>query len=385
MLAACTAGPVPQNRVNSAWMPEQVSHHDGVAVTTCSRTDPPGLDPAAALPVAMLPAGSDLIAPGDRVRLRIAGDDERLSGVLVVDDAGTIAIPGLAPIAAAGLTEAELARRVAATLVREQLVRRIDHGVDLRRIESVGVSVAVGGAVFDPGTVRVGDRSSEARVGQREGLASGDANPGRSLAAALRAAGGVRPDADIARVYLVRAGRWSVVDLGGIIDGTATGDVAVAAGDRVIVPSEGCFHAALARPTPVTQPGIRVFMSNLARSANNNAGAAIGKDSTSLPYGTRMLQAVAAMNCIGGSAMNASRRAVLISRNPINGQSIVVERAVERLVRDAGRDDQDPYLMPGDTLACYDSRAMNFADAIGLVSNAFGAVTPALLLRNGLR
>ena len=126
-------------------------------------------------------------------------------------------------------------------------------------------------------------------------------------------------------------------------------------------------------------------MSNLSRPANNNAGAAVGKDATSLPYGTRLLQGLVSMNCVGGSAMNAGRRAVLISRNPINGRSVVIERAVERLVRDAGRDDSDPYLMPGDAIACYDSRWMNVQDAVALVGSAASVATPAILLRSSLK
>ena len=68
--------------------------------------------------------------------------------------------------------------------------------------------------------------------------------------------------------------------------------------------------------------------------------------------------------------MNAGRSAVLISRNPTNGQSIVVERSIEQLVRAANRDDIDPYLMPGDAIACYDSAAMNVRDLVATISEA---------------
>ena len=148
----------------------------------------------------------------------------------------------------------------------------------------------------------------------------------------------------------------------------------------MIVPSRGCFDPALARPTPLTPPGIKVFMSNLTKGANNNAGAAIGSETTSLPYGTRLLQALVQMNCVGGSYMQAGRRAVLISRNPLNGQSIVVERDIEKLVRGADRDAANPLLMPNDAIACYDSRLSNLNEVIGSIGNAAGSVTPAILL-----
>ena len=63
----------------------------------------------------------------------------------------------------------------------------------------------------------------------------------------------------------------------------------------------------------------------------------------------------------------------------MNGRSIVVSRRVERLVRDADRDEFDPYLMPGDAVACYDSAAMNLRDVVSVVSEA---VTPYVLFSN---
>ncbi len=352
---------------------------------SCLPARPVGLDPAGFVAASSLIDVPALLAPGDRLRLRIAGDDDRLSGVHVIGDDGSLAIAGLSRIAATGLSEAELQRQLGSALVQARLIRTAGTPIDLRLIESAGVSVGVSGAVFAPGIVRAGERASDDRIGQKEGTASGDANGGRNLPTALRSAGGVRPDADVSQVYLVRGSKWTMLDFNAAVAGTATNNIAVAAGDRVIVPSTGCFRADLVRPTPITQPGIRVHMSNLSRSAGNNASAGVGRDTSNLPYGTRLLQGLVEMNCAGGSAMNASRRAVLISRNPINGKSIVIEREIEKMVRSADRDAEDPYLMPGDALACYDSRTMNFADAINLVSGAFNAITPAVLLRNAAR
>jgi polysaccharide export outer membrane protein len=385
LLAGCVAGPAPRNLSDSAWTPQQMPQAATDPARSCLAARPAGLDPAGFVAASSLTDVPALLAPGDRLRLRIAGDDDRLSGVHVIGDDGSLAIAGLSRIAATGLSEAELQRQLGSALVRARLIRTAGTPIDLRLIESAGVSVAVSGAVFAPGIVRAGERASDDRIGQKEGAASGDANGGRNLPTALRSAGGVRPDADVGQVYLVRGSKWTMLDFNAAVSGTATNNIPVAAGDRVIVPSTGCFRADLVRPTPITQPGIRVHMSNLSRSAGNNASAGVGRDTSNLPYGTRLLQGLVEMNCVGGSAMNASRRAVLISRNPINGKSIVIEREIEKLVREADRDAADPYLMPGDALACYDSRTMNFADTINLVSGAFNAVTPAVLLRNAVR
>nr|WP_281363133.1 polysaccharide biosynthesis/export family protein [Parasphingopyxis algicola] len=328
--------------------------------------------------------GALRFAPGDRVRVAVLGDEDTLSGIYVVDSNGNINLPGVPSVPAAGKTERVVAGALRQSLIAASLVRPLSRAVDLRLIESGGVPISVTGAVFLSGSVRVGERRAEDRVGQREGEVSGDANSGRTVSTALRAAGGVRPDADISRIIVIRDDRQTILDMSGMIDGTQRLDLGVTAGDRIIVPSTGCFRADIVRPSPLTAPGIRVHMSNLSRPANNNAGAGIGTETLNLPYGTRMLQGLVAMNCIGGSAMNARRRAVLISRNPMNGRSVVIEREVEELVRGADRDSVDPYLMPGDALACYDSRMMNFADAISLVTGAVNAVTPAAILSGAI-
>lgn len=380
LATGCAVGPAPENLSSSAWMPQ---HREYISYPCVQRAQaiPTGL--ATVSPAEMVD-GAQRFAPGDRIRVRILGDEDRLSGIYVVDPNGNINMPGIPGIAAAGRTETSVAGTLRQSLIAANLVRPLSRAVDLRLIESGGVAVSVTGAVFFSGSVRVGERRAEDRIGQREGEASGDANSGRTVASALRAAGGVRPDADISQIILVRGDRQTVLDMTGMVDGTRRLNLGITAGDRIIVPSTGCFNPDIVRPSPLTAPGIRVHMSNLSRPATNNAGAAVGTETTSLPYGTRMLQGLVAMNCVGGSAMNARRRAVLISRNPMNGQSIVVEREVEELVRGADRDSVDPYLMPGDALACYDSRMMNFADAISLVTGAVNAVAPAAILSGAI-
>lgn len=393
LTTACVSGPAPQNLNTASWAPGQIAagtgHPQGDWVTvapvgrgapSCDWRQPRELDQLRrANPSEFLNRASPL-ASGDRLRIDVLGDVDRLSGNYVIGSDGSLTIPGIAPIMAEGRSETELTSLVRSKLVAANIVRPLRNSVELSLIESAGISAAVGGAVFAPGAVRAGERNPETRIGLKEGAIRGDDNVGRSVASAIRAAGGVRPDADVSRIYLIRGGAYMEVDLSGLIHGWASRDVSVTTGDRIIVPSRNCFDPELVRPTPLTIPGIRVYMSNLTRSANNNAGAAIGKETTSLPYGTRLLQALVAMNCVGGSYMASDRRAVLISRNPMNGQSIVVERDIEKLVRMADRDVVNPYLMPDDAIACYDSRWTNLRDAVGLVSEAVSTATPAILI-----
>jgi hypothetical protein len=285
---------------------------------------------------------------------------------------------GRIAITAAAKTVPELERDIREILLNENLIRSLSDNVRVQLSEQSAVPVGVAGAVFEPGLVRVGERQPEARAASAAMSATGDLNAGRTIATALRAAGGLRPDADARTIYLIRGDTWTRIDVSGALDGRPFLDLPVTINDRIIAPSLTCSQNMLIHPSAVTTPGIRVFMSNLSRPAASNASSAIGHDTTSLPYGTRFLQGLVSANCVGGSGLNASRHAVLISRNPITGQSLVIQRSVEALVRNADRDEYDPYLMPNDAIACYDSQAMNVQDVISTVSNA---VTPFVLLR----
>jgi hypothetical protein len=196
----------------------------------------------------------------------------------------------------------------------------------------------------------------------------GEFSTTRLLTEAIRAASGIRPDAKLDQVILLRNGLQIQVDLTGLLTGEAVRDYPLVAGDRIIVPSTGCFQPHLVRPSQITPKGFRVFMSNLIDSAGDNSSAAVGRYATSLPYGTRLLQGAISANCIGGKEWtNAPRKVVLASRNPITGETQVIERSVEDLMRMPNKSDTNPYLMPNDGIACYDSNITNFRDIAATV------------------
>lgn len=379
-LSACATMQRPQNPGGSTYAAQQADGSGAVAMPLCHAAAIPAeiahltyIDPV------LLASSADVLATGDRVRLTVSGDSSQLTGSYIIAADGTIQLLGKVRILAAGKTAAALEAEIERQLISRQLVRGLSNGVRLHQVELGGVAVAVAGAVFETGTVRVGERQAEVRSLNISNIVSGDLNVGRTISTALRAAGGVRPDADPRSIYLIRGANWTQIDLSGALDGSLANDLAVTSGDRIIVASVGCLQERLVRSSPITAPGIRVFMSNLSRPAASNGAAGIGKEATSLPYGTRLLQGLVSANCVGGSAMNAGRSAVLISRNPVTGQSLVISRKVERLVRAADRDAADPYLMPGDSIVCYDSAAMNLRDVVSTVSDV---VNPYLLFKS---
>lgn len=343
---------------------------------------PPPASRAWAAPRPAMPPRDMPLSAGDLVRVSVAGD-EAPTGTYKVSGAGTIALTGAGDLPVQGLTAHDAEGDLERLLVAQRLFRKGYAHVSLRVLDRGAARVVVTGAVFQPGLVTINDRMPTEIDTMRE-AAVGDHALGRTLSIALSHAAGVRPDADLAHIAVEHDGARRVVDLSGVLTGEATEDPMLAEGDRVMVPSLHCFQAALARPTPITPPGVKIFVSNLTTPATNNAGAAVGQDSTSHAYGTRMLQALVAANCVGGTKMtNADRSAVLITSNPETGESEVLERRIEALVRRPDRDAYNPVLMPGDALACYDSTVQNLRDVLASIGNAAAGFTAARVVAAG--
>lgn len=317
-----------------------------------------------------------LLSPGDLIEVNIE-DGEGFSGRYIIDNSGAVKMPQIGKIAAAGDTTNTLETEIELALVRNYIFQPATAAVTIQVLNWSAIEVSVAGAVFQPGRVLINDKLPRATQEDRL-AAAGDYSPTRLLSEALRAASGIRPDAKLDQVMLLRKG-WQVqVDMTGVLTGKLVKDYPLVAGDRVIVPSTGCFQPHLVRPSQITPKGFRVFMSNLIDSAGDNTSAAIGKYSTSLPYGTRLLQAAVSANCVGGKDWtNAPRRIVLSSKNPLTGQIQVIERSVEELLTMPSKNSINPYLMPNDAVACYDSSVTNLRDIAKAMAEL---ITPFKLL-----
>jgi len=302
-----------------------------------------------------------LLSPGDLVEV-IIEDGEGFNGRYIVDNAGFVKLPIIGGIEAGGATTNKLETEIQLALVKAEIFQPANSSVTIHVLNWSPIEVSVSGAVFQPGTVFINKKP--AGIQNSEHLnAFGDYSTNRLLSEAIRAASGIRPDAKLDQIILLRKG-WQVqIDMTGMLSGNLVTDYPLVAGDRVIVPSTGCFQEHLVRPSLITPKGFRVFMSNLIDSAGDNSSAAVGRYSTNLPYGTRLLQAAVSANCVGGKDWtNAPRRVVLASRNPITGDTQVIERSVEELMTMPNKGNINPYLMPNDAVACYDSDITNYRD-----------------------
>ena len=301
------------------------------------------------------------------------GNDETFTGDYVISRDGTLKLPFLAPIPAQGRSTDQIEADISRQLLENDFYSDAPR-ISVRVADFASVTVGVSGAVFEPRAVEIGGIPGNSLDTRRQD-ALGASTEGRNLSAALRSAGGVRPDADISAVQVRRNGTLYRLDMRGVFEGQNAVDIMLLTGDEIFVPSRQCFQEDLMRPSPISPPGVSLFLSNLTQPATNNAASAIGQTVREVPYGTRYMQAVIDANCVGGSrSTSAERSSVLFSRNPVTGVSAVIERDIEDLLRRADRDDYDPYLLPGDALACYDSTVTNIAE-IGRVFGVIGAVS----------
>lgn len=317
------------------------------------------------------------LSRGDIVQIAFE-DDDMLGGTYVVSRDGTLKLPYLDPIPAQGRSTDQVESDLIQALIAAEFYDTPPR-VTARISDFASVTVGVSGAVFEAHSVQIGGVQGSAVDRERQ-TNMGSSTEGRNLSAALRAAGGVRPDADLSAVELHREGRVYQMDLRGVFEGSDPTDIMLLTGDEIVVKSRQCFQDDLMRPSPVSPPGVTLFLSNLTQPATGNAESAIGRDVREVPYGTRYVQAVVDTNCVGGAKIsNADRSAILYSRNPVTDVSVVIERDIEKLLRRSDRDDYDPYVLPGDAIACYDSTVTNIAEVGRIVGSVAGA---ALLIGN---
>lgn len=318
------------------------------------------------------------LSPGDRIAIDILDGDE-FNGIYEINIDGMLNLPYVSPIFVVGKNIQQIEYHLTAHLIEEKILNPNHAQVSCRIQQWSAVRVLVSGAVFSPGGVVINNRTIEHKT-YMQTQKNGDNPFERFLTTAIRSAGGVRPDADLTSIKIIRDGIVSTLDISGIVNGHQFDDVALVAGDQIIIPSLGMIQPKLMRPSQITPPGFEIFISNLSTPADSNAQSAIGKHSRSIPFGTRLLRGLISANCVGGTIhTNASRMAILVTTDLTTGQTKVIQRSIEALVRNHNRDEFNPYLMPNDGIACYDSNVTSIRAVARSFSDIFN---PLLLLSN---
>lgn len=146
-----------------------------------------------------------VIAPGDRLRLSVSGDDT-MNGEYGVDSAGTISIPLAGPVSVAGRTPQDAAKAIAGILVTAGLFRDPRVTVDVVTLRPFFIL----GEVNQPGKYPY--------------------EPGMSLFAAVATAGGYTYRANKGRVFIRKASETTEREFDII------SDIAIMPGDTIRIP-----------------------------------------------------------------------------------------------------------------------------------------------------
>ena len=315
----------------------------------------------AALALAVPSALALPLSEGDRINV-LVDEGSEFSGKYQVGLEGDLVLPYVGAVRIAGAEPAKAAQILAESLVAGRYFRAGAARVSVQVLEWGPVEVTVSGAVNMPGRVRINTPPPRDRAPERTEEAPGARLPERHLSDALRAAGGIRPDADIRRVQLARGGATREFDLLGYFDGTQVEDTPLVSGDVIIVPLTGVEDPRLARPSRLTPPGVRVFVSNLTQPAADNNASTVNMGGLSFAYGSRFSQAVVAANCAGGiRATSAGRKAVLVRTDRLTGEIRKWEGEIEQLLTPQSAE-ANPILLEGDAVVCYDSTVTNIRD-----------------------
>jgi len=199
------------------------------ALPTVALTEPVGALPATA-------QADYVLGPGDQVAISIIGYEE-FNGSRVILPDGTISMPLIGSVPAAGLTTEALAADLTARL-GVYLVNPVV-AVSLTVLRPVVVTVA--GEVYRPGPVQLSSLTqADTRLDTDSRITSSTNTP--TLASALTAAGGVQRTADIRQVQVQRTlptgqvASYTVNLWEAIVSGTQANNLVLRDGDAIYVP-----------------------------------------------------------------------------------------------------------------------------------------------------
>ena len=310
-------------------------------------------------------------SPGDRIRITIPGlGGEEFTGEYEVNFNGDLEIPYLGAFPAVGLVSSEVEARLRDALLQQQFFLPSQLRVSVQVLDYSPIQVAVTGEVFEPGRILISTENSVIADFQGDVIELPGDNPlERYLTSALKAIGGVKPTADVSKVQVLRGTESIVVDLSGIFSGTTVNDFPLIAGDQIIVPNAGEFQRELVRPSQITPDSINTYVSNVTVPGGTILGGTDNINVATFEYGINLAQALVSARCVGGTqSTNANRRALLIQTDGVTGGLTTSEYSITDLVSDSTESsDANPFLMPDDAIACYDSRNTNVRGVLGTV------------------
>ncbi|AGY56515.1 polysaccharide biosynthesis/export family protein [Gloeobacter kilaueensis] len=256
-----------------------------------------------------VPGIASTLSAYDRVAVNVVNGDEFSSdaaGYLVGTD-GNIFVPQLGRVPAAGREEADL---------QEELTKRLSAylrvpDVTVRLVSVSPVNVDVSGAVYRPGLVTLSTGTGSGNLGASAGGAS------RTVYNAIQAAGGVRPDADLAGIELERDGKRTRLAVGQ--------DMPVINSDKIIVTSLGPGHYTTNNtPSQLAPTTITVYVSGQDVPSTNGP--------LQLKPGTTVSGALSAAGGAGGNFLKGDRVVSLIRTDPVTEKRMSQEIPIGQVI-----------------------------------------------------
>ncbi len=322
------------------------------------------------------------LSPGDRLRIKIPGEGgELFSGDYEVNLYGNLEIPYLDPLPVGGLQTKEVQQKLRKILLDKEFFLPELLQISVQILDFGAIRVDISGEVFDPGRIVINDGSKNQNTSETDAVA-GDNAMDRYLSKALKTVGGITPRADLTQIEIIRYGKkYQTVDFSGIFDGEPIEDIPLVDGDQIIVRKAEKFQPELVRPSPITPDDIPLYVSNLSDPAGGRALEGASRISeTRFVYGSRLSQILISAQCLGGDFIERGRFVILVREDVITKEVSVINESVETIVLESPtQEEMNPFLMPNDGIACYDSNIANARNFFSLLSTF---LTPFSLLSN---
>jgi protein involved in polysaccharide export with SLBB domain len=252
LLSGCVSMSVPENPNETLSSPEKMPKAARLAPPSfASQACPPAgttnfIMPAGRLGRKRVQIPPMRYSPGDRLNVSVFGSPEFTSDYVIGAD-GSLALAFVGAIKAGGLTNSQLAARVERAYINAELFTRAGIKLSVSPVLYAPIHVTVAGAVFNPGRHAIGEVKDSDKH-DRMMTRFGDSPIARFIAPALRAAGGIRPDADLADVKLVRDGKALKLDWRGAIVGSPVDDMPLIDGDHIQVSDAAASNPAWCGP-----------------------------------------------------------------------------------------------------------------------------------------
>lgn len=335
------------------------------------------------------------LSPGDLVKITIPGiGGEQFTGDYEVNLYGYLEIPFIEPLFVQGLNSQQVKDLLFEILINEQFFKRDLLKVSVQVLQFSPITITVAGEVFNPGRVTINTNDNTVNnqgntttttntINTSNPNIPGDNPLNRYLTTALKTVGGIKPTANVEQIQIVRDGQvYKTVNLSGLFNGEPVEDIPLIAGDYIVVPKLDTFQSKLVRRSPITPDQISIYVSNLTDpGSGTSVSVSAETQSSSFEYGTRFSQALISAQCVGGNFRNENRRVLLIRTDPNTGESETYQYAINEVLTPNQQEPQanpeqvNPFVMPNDSVVCYDSELVNTETLFNLIGTFLNPIS----------